>query len=876
MDGEAERSLTFEAPSPSASGARGGLGPPLPSERRDGGSAGTLKGLPRRPILADETFDVFFSYNSEDREAVRRVWQALEARGVRAWTDEQIDPGDRWMQKLQEIIAKASQAVIVLGPHGPGPWQEREIEACIAQNMNRKMPVVPVSLPGGPDRSELSLFLASFSWVDLRKGLSSGELDRLARALGAKEITPLPPSLIGSPTRAPRLHNLPFLPLGDLLKGRDEELQRLITNLQSSAQATAITQAIHGLGGIGKTRLAVEYAWRSGDQYDTALFVVADSPEALRSGLASLARPGLLDLPEHEAGAEAKTVEAVFSWLRDHSRWLLILDNIDTDEGARAVREILPRFGNGHVLITSRRRVWPPTIREQSLGELSREEGAQFLLQHTEKTRTLAADDEAQAVRLAETLGGLPLALEQAAAYISHHQMAFAGYLEDWEREREKVLEWHDQAVMDYPVSIAATWQTNFQRLSPKAAAVLRLTAFLAPEPIPEAMFGMSETIVDEATEALREEMGQTAIERTVRDALAELAAYSMVTRSAGNFTVHRVVQEVLRTRIPEDSRRDWIEFSLCLVNGYSPLDPDDVHTWPIWDVLRPHAAKVVGEADRVGVSDPTLMSQLAALLLKKSLYSQAEPLMQRALEIVEASFGPDHPNLAICLNNLAQLFKATNRLSEAEPLMRRALKINETSFGTRHPKVAIRLSNLAQLFQATNRLAEAEPLIRQALEIDEASFGSRHPKVAIRLNNLAQLFQATNRLAEAEPLMRRALEIDEASFGPHHPNVARDLNNLAQLFKVTNRLSEAEPLIRRALETDEASFGPYHPNVARDLNNLASLLQATNRLLEAEPLMRRALEIVETSLGPDHPKTRIVREGLEALFAKMRSDKPA
>ena len=131
---------------------------------------------------------------------------------------------------------------------------------------------------------------------------------------------------------------------------------------------------------------------------------------------------------------------------------------------------------------------------------------------------------------------------------------------------------------------------------------------------------------------------------------------------------------------------------------------------------------------------------------------------------------------------------------------MRRALAIDEKSFGPDHPNVAIGLNNLAELLQATNRLAEAEPLMRRALAIDEKSFGPDHPDVAIRLNNLAQLLQATNRLAEAEPLMRRALAIDEKSFGPEHPNVARDLNNLAQLLQATNRLAEAEPLMRRAL----------------------------------------------------------------------------
>ncbi|MCB2408616.1 tetratricopeptide repeat protein, partial [Hymenobacter lucidus] len=239
----------------------------------------------------------------------------------------------------------------------------------------------------------------------------------------------------------------------------------------------------------------------------------------------------------------------------------------------------------------------------------------------------------------------------------------------------------------------------------------------------------------------------------------------------------------------------------------------------------------------------------------------------RRALAIDEASFGPDHPSVAISLNNLAQLFKVTNRLAEAEPLTRRALAIDEASFGPDHPSVAISLNNLASLLQATNRLAEAEPLMRRALAIDEASFGPAHPEVAISLNNLAQLFQDTNQSAEAEPLMRRALAIDEASLGSDHPNVAIRLNNLALLLRATNRLAEAESLMRRALTITEASFGPDHPKVAIRLSNLASLLQATNRLAEAEPLMRRALAIDEASFGPDHPNVATSLNNLALLL---------
>jgi len=262
-------------------------------------------------------------------------------------------------------------------------------------------------------------------------------------------------------------------------------------------------------------------------------------------------------------------------------------------------------------------------------------------------------------------------------------------------------------------------------------------------------------------------------------------------------------------------------------------------------------------DENRYGPDHPDVairLNNLAHLLAATNRLAEEEPLMRRALAILEKSLGPGHPNVATAINNLATLLCATNRLAEAEPLMRRALAIDENRYGPDHPDVARDLHNLAQLLEGTNRLAEAEPLMRRALAIWEKSLGPDHPDVASAISNLAQLLEGTNRLAEAEPLMRRALAIDENSYGPNHPEVARDLNNLAQLLQATNRLAEAEPLMRRALAIDENRYGPDHPDVARDLHNLATLLWATNRLAEAEPLMRRALAIWEKSLGPDHP----------------------
>lgn len=247
-----------------------------------------------------------------------------------------------------------------------------------------------------------------------------------------------------------------------------------------------------------------------------------------------------------------------------------------------------------------------------------------------------------------------------------------------------------------------------------------------------------------------------------------------------------------------------------------------------------------------------------ARLLYDKADFEGCAAVARRAGQLY-AGPGPSFlTDAAACMSIRGLALLRLGTRAEAEPLLRQALSILETALGPDHPDVAISLNNLASLLLEINRLAEAEPLFRRALLIHDGTYGPDHPSVAIDLGNLAGLLADTSRPAEAEPLLRRALAILERAYGPDHPDVATALNNLAQLFKGTGRPAEAEPLLRRALAIGERASGPDHPDVATRLNNLAQVLQATDRLPEAEPLMRRAAAITWKNFGNDHPLTRI------------------
>ena len=717
----------------------------------------------------------------------------------------------------------------------------------------------PAYAPTDASRAAQQAHLARLRAVERYPDCTFTSPDNLAKQIAYTAIL----DLLAKAPSSRRPINLPFASLGTLSKGRELFLERLQTALSRTGTGKAATAtALQGLGGVGKTRVAIEFALRHPDDYSALLFVRAETPERLEAGLAALAGADMLDLPEKEAREDPVKISAVLAWLEHHSPWLTILDNVDDRLAAAAMENLTPKLSGGRVLITGRNTNYSAAVATLPLDVLDIGDATAFLLERTQGLRAETPDDNSLAQELAEKLGRLALGLEQAGAYIATQRIDIARYLKLWQENRAKVLHWFDRNLMayDHDVGLAATWATSVEQLTPAGRRLLERLAFLAPEPVPEGLLDVPAPGDGADFEA--------------HDALADLFAYSLAAPVAAadgrtGFAVHCLVQEFTERGLEAAKHRRVLEKALGWVSAGFVGDPSDVRSWATLDPLAPHALALARRADEAGIPEPAarLMNELGLLFDAKSRNAEAEPLYRRALAITDASFGPDHPTVATCLNNLALLLKATNRLAEAEPLYRRALAITEASYGPDHPNVASALNNLAQLLQATNRLAEAEPMYRRVLAIFEASYGPNHPRVATALNNLAASLKDTSRLGEAEPLMCRALAIVEASYGPDHPDVAIRLNNLAALLYATIRLAEAEPLMRRAFAIDEASYGPDHPNVAICLNNLAELLRATNRLAEAEPLMRRALAIDEASYGPDHPNVAIRLNNLAQLL---------
>ena len=372
-------------------------------------------------------------------------------------------------------------------------------------------------------------------------------------------------------------------------------LTRLRETLEQSpsGRATAIAgKAVHGLGGVGKTRLAVEYAWCHAAEYSALLFVGAESPADLRRNLAALCERNVLDLSEQQATEEEVREAAVLRWLGDEPGWLLILDNVDSEDAAVEVDVLVARLHGGHVLLTGRLARWSAEVEPIELDVLTEEAAIGFLLARTKGRRRAAKEDRNDASTLARELGFLPLALEQAGAYISERRLTFAAYLQEWQSQHERVVTWFDPRVSHYPKSVAVTWQTSFDRLSAPARRLLERLAWLGPEPIPE-------SLLDVPVPDLPQELAP-------HGALVELDTYSLVTRAAEvpTFTVHRLVQDVTRRSLRNQPDNGSLNEALRWVDNAFVGNPVDVRNWPTLEPLYPHARTVVSFADKAGPTD--------------------------------------------------------------------------------------------------------------------------------------------------------------------------------------------------------------------------------------------------------------------------------
>ena len=644
--------------------------------------------------------------------------------------------------------------------------------------------------------------------------------------------------------------------------GREKLLNQIHQTL-----ATGEPAALSGLGGVGKTQIAAEYAHRYRDAYTHVLWVRAETLDEFVSGLTALAQD--LGLSLSQEADQAVVVQTVKTWFRSHRGWLLVLDNTDHLE---LVRDWLPLTEQGHILLTTRLSETRPLAIWIGVLTMPPQEGALFLLRRSGQLPNngawtqAASADQSLALTLCQTLDGLPLALDQAGAYILETPSSLAEYSQLYQAAAPKLLAQRGQNAFDHP-SVTVTFSLAIQVASqrfPAVADFLNLCAFLAADGIPEELFQ------DNATAFAPPLQASLADGLEFVELLKAAGRFSLITRTVDDhtFAVHRLVQEVIREGLDSATQDSLIRQVLEAMNQAFP----DVEfaNWPLCDRLLPHALMVAQWRQNHTLeteSASRLLNQIAFYLVARGRYGEAEPLYLDALAMRKRLLGNEHPDVAQSLNNLANLYYNQGRYGEAEPLYLDALAMSKRLLGNEHPEVARSLNNLALLYDNQGRYGEAEPLYLDALAMSKRLLGNEHPNVVQSLNNLALLYDNQGRYGEAEPLYQDALAMSKRLLGNEHPAVARSLNNLAGLYANQGRYGEAEPLFQEALAMKKRLLGDEHPNVATSLNNLAALYDNQGRYGEAEPLYQEALAMSKRLLGNEHPDVALSLNNLAALY---------
>ncbi|OCQ90985.1 hypothetical protein BCR12_04320 [Limnothrix sp. P13C2] len=639
--------------------------------------------------------------------------------------------------------------------------------------------------------------------------------------------------------------------------GREAELARLHGLLQTQTQVAIA--GVSGLGGVGKSELALQYAREHLGDYPGG--VVWLRAAAACGELVAFAQPRWfaqvdftqLDTPEKQAAF----CQAHWPKTADDppGRVLLILDDV-TDFAAQV--QGFPVVGDRfRVLFTSREQWLNPESR-LDLGLLKPTDALALLSNFVGESRIAA--EQATAEKLCEWLGYLPLGLELVGSYLSADpELSLAKMQQRLEQKRLAA-----KALTQVPATttaergVAAAFELSWQVLSQEAQRLAVLLGCFGAAPVLWAWVqGCLPNDDEEELEAAR----------------AELVRLSLLERLGnGQYGLHPLIREFFAQKSTD--RPDALVLKTAVVEELLKATESISDTMTIDQVqalgnVIPHAQAVAEWTDWTELGSPLarLNSYLFLLYHAQGLFGLAETWAMRSLEIRERVLGADHPDTATSLNNLASLYSSQGRYEAAEPLYRRSLEIRERVLGADHPHTALSLNNLAELYSSQGRYEAAEPLYRRSLEIWEQVLGADHPHTATSLNNLAGLYSSQGWYEAAEPLYRRSLEIRERVLGADHLDTAQSLNNFAELYRSQGRYEAAEPLFRRSLEIRERVLGADHPDTAQSLNNLAGLYSSEGRYEAAEPLYRRSLEIHEQVLGADHPDTATSLNNLASLY---------
>lgn len=740
-----------------------------------------------------------------------------------------------------------------------------------------------------------SQFDSAFTGNTRKDGASLEETDRTIKTLSAF-VVQLLIGLSAQPAVADGFFtgfNRSFPRVPDYFTGRIKVLHDLENTLKEHRQAS-----FYGTHGLGKTRTAIEYAFRHEGEYSFILFISTTKGSFINNA-------AFTGTEISQKIQDAQTLEAKYNlfidYLQKHSGWLIICDNV---EDVTEVAGKIPAHFDGHVIYTSNLPEIEDTAPPVKIEAMTQNEAELALLRrkagdNEAQLKDVAAEERVAITRIVEKIGTLPVGLTLAGAFIKKYRMNFCEYLQNYEQFEDETFQNFDLA--DYYgeefirglsetekaeyKGIAGVFLLSYSRIvkprdessrekliSETIAAVLNLSAFFAPEKVPEELWFAGLNLLDEdLAEAAKNHMFWL----EARNRMMQ-SAFCVRDETENTYNTHRLILTILQKRLNKEEKSRFAALALESVNKVFPQVPDFNH-WKECARLLRHVETVLDHAENFRIETQTvarLYNQLAYYIDDLAEYERAVTFYKKALLIDEKTIGKEHPGYAACLNNLATVYQSQGRYDEAIEQFEEALEIGEKTIGKEHPDYAISLNNLALVYKSQGRYDEAIEKYKEALRIGEKTLGNEHPGYATRLNNLANVYQAQGRYEEAIEQFEEALRIDEMTIGKEHPGYATDLNNLGNVYASQGRYEEAIEKYKEALRIGEMTIGKEHPIYAIRLGNLAAVYEDLGKYKDAVELYEQALIIEEKTLPQNHPNKLQKRTSVERCRSKIAAQK--
>src|SRR5262249_11109228 len=612
----------------------------------------------------------------------------------------------------------------------------------------------------------------------------------------------------------PKGSRMPHAP-SSLFVGREEELRELAENLTPGAGTlVGVHAAVTGMGGVGKTQLAIEYAHRYGRRYPGGVFWLnMENPDhAINEVAACGERMNLSNFNDLKTTEKAVLVRK--EWEEGNQARLLVFDNA---EDPQVVKSWRPVTGPCSVLVTSRRQDWPLDMGLTPLPvETLPRTNSLEMLQKARPKLAQSLQESKAANELCDLLGDLPLALKVSAAYLQkYHTESIASYLQDLRHAGQGQAELQD---------VWACFAVSYRKLNSEngtdalAIRLFHLAAYFAPVSISPKLLAQAAEL-DVATSEDRKRLNR---------AVARLQELSLISEEPdGRLLLHRLLRQFARSQKTPGIEQEAVALRVweCLAE----FADKEVNTGLPQELTREraHLREAATDAER---SNPKLAAALYHWLGRHggmlALMLEARADRERALKIGEEAYGPEDPTVAVYASSISVILQIQGDLTGALEYAKRALKIGEQVYGPDHPDVAIYANNMGQILKEQGDLPGALEYTQRALKSAEQVYDPDHPTVAIRANNIGQILRDQGDLAGALEYTQRALNIGEQVYGLNHPKVAILANNIGTILKDQGDLAGALKYAQRALKIDEQVYGPNHPDVAIDAGNIGTILQ--------------------------------------------------